>query len=168
MATPYGWLVKLNIDGAVAKRTGQAACGGLLRSAHGEWLSGFRHQIGSSSILVAKLWGIWKGLQLAWMHGHRRVVLETDSAEAFEAIGKEPSMQPQFNICQESWDLLNQDWECDVQLIWREANRCADFLAREALGMATQTEILFVEPPSLAIALASDLQDADSSRVVRL
>ncbi|CAL5372909.1 unnamed protein product [Camellia sinensis] len=47
--------VKINVDGAVAKRSGQAACGGLVRSAQGKWLSDFKHQVGSSSILVVEL-----------------------------------------------------------------------------------------------------------------
>lgn len=162
-----GW-VKINVDGAVAKRSGQAACGGLIRFAQGKWLSGFRHHVGSSSILVAELWGIWKGLQIAWTHGHRRVILETDSAEALQAIQKATSLHPQFNICQEVWELLHQDWVCDVQLIWREANGCADILAKEALGMATQSAILSEAPPSLVLALAFDLQEGGSSRVVRL
>ncbi|KAI7985894.1 hypothetical protein LOK49_LG14G01285 [Camellia lanceoleosa] len=102
------------------------------------------------------------------MHGHRRVILETNLAEAFQAIQKATPLHPQFNICQELWDLLHQDWECDVQLIWRETNGCVDILAKEALGMATQSEILFVEPSLLALALAFDLQEAGSSRVVQL
>lgn len=52
-----GW-VKINVDGVVAKRSGHAACGGLICSAQGSWLGGFKHRVGSSSIL----WGIWKGL----------------------------------------------------------------------------------------------------------
>ncbi|KAI7982103.1 hypothetical protein LOK49_LG15G01730 [Camellia lanceoleosa] len=111
---------------------------------------------------------MWKGLQLAWSHGYRRVILETDSAEAFQAIQKATALHPQFNICQEVWELLHQDWVCDVHLIWREANGCADILAKKALGMTTRSEILSEEPPSLVSALAFDLQEGGSSRVVRL
>lgn len=46
----------------------QAGCGGLLRDENGNWIVGF----------VAELWGILYGLELAWKHGYRKVIIEAD------------------------------------------------------------------------------------------
>lgn len=37
-----GW-VKLNVDGAVARRSERAGCGGVVRDHRGDWIPGFSH-----------------------------------------------------------------------------------------------------------------------------
>ncbi|GMP40874.1 hypothetical protein CsSME_00011162 [Camellia sinensis var. sinensis] len=156
------------VDGATAKRSGHAACGGLIWVAQGTWISGFKHKLGISFILVAEWWGIWKGLQHAWTQGHCQIILEFDSAKAIQAFKKVKLTQPQFNLRQEIWELLERDWEWDIQQIWREFNGCADLLAKEALGMNVLNEVLVDEPPALVVALEFDLQGTGSSRLVRV
>ncbi|XP_052290822.1 uncharacterized protein LOC127900258 [Citrus sinensis] len=58
----------LNTDGA-HNRGGISTAGGLIRDHMGCWLSGFGMMIGSCSITVAELWGLYQGLQLAWNSG---------------------------------------------------------------------------------------------------
>ncbi|GMP40448.1 hypothetical protein CsSME_00010897 [Camellia sinensis var. sinensis] len=114
------------------------------------------------------LWGIWQGLKLAWSEGHRRIIIESDSAEAISALAKTNPLHPQFNICQEIWKLMERSWECDLQQIWREVNVCADMLAKGALGMDAGREYLVDEPSVLATALESDILGIGSSRSVIL
>ncbi|KAI8032268.1 Protein TITANIA [Camellia lanceoleosa] len=82
---PSGW-VKVNVNGVVSRRNRQAACGGLIRSTQGDWITSFMHHVGCSSILVEELWAICQGLHMTWAHEHRSVIIETDSAEAIYAI----------------------------------------------------------------------------------
>ncbi|XP_061358051.1 uncharacterized protein LOC133302309 [Gastrolobium bilobum] len=59
-----GWC-KLNVDGAVKTNHRVASCGGLVRDDKGGWITGFSYYIGSYSPLMAELWAIMKGLQIA-------------------------------------------------------------------------------------------------------
>ncbi|GMP42390.1 hypothetical protein CsSME_00012160 [Camellia sinensis var. sinensis] len=143
-----------------------AACGGLFRNAQGQWLCGFKQQVGHSSIVSAELWGLWHGLQLAWHEGHHRVVVESDSAEAVLALRKTNPLLPQFNLLHEIWELMARSWECDLQQIGREANVCDDLLAKGALSMVVNREDLLDEPFVLAPALDRDMWGLGSSRSV--
>ena len=41
---------------------GLASCGGLVRSADGQWVVGFSKRIGVTSSFVAEWWGLREGL----------------------------------------------------------------------------------------------------------
>ncbi|GMP93848.1 hypothetical protein CsSME_00043520 [Camellia sinensis var. sinensis] len=127
-----------------------------------------RQQASHSSIVTAELWGIWHGLQLAWSEGHHRVIVESDSVEAISALAKANPLHPQFNLLQEIWELMARSWECDLQRIWREANVCADLLAKGALSMAVNREDLVDAPSVLPTALDRDIWGLGSSRSVFL
>lgn len=58
---------------------GTPADGGLIRYANGEWLVGLSYHIGHYSAFNAELWGLLKGLSLAWEAGFRKVSVECDS-----------------------------------------------------------------------------------------
>ncbi|XP_061358048.1 uncharacterized protein LOC133302306 [Gastrolobium bilobum] len=59
-----GWW-KLNVDGAVKTNHRVASCGGLVRDDKGGQITGFSYYIRSCSPLMAELWPIMKGLQIA-------------------------------------------------------------------------------------------------------
>ena len=48
---------KLNTDGLCNELHGLASCGGVVRNDDGQWVVGFRKQIGVTSSFAAKLWG---------------------------------------------------------------------------------------------------------------
>ena len=56
-----GWK-KLNTDGACIGLYELASCGGLVRSADGQWVAGFNKRIGVTSSFAAELWGLREGL----------------------------------------------------------------------------------------------------------
>ncbi|KAL4392272.1 hypothetical protein AHAS_Ahas03G0328500 [Arachis hypogaea] len=59
--------------------TGRAGCGGLLRDGREKWIGEFSYFIGHCSAYKAKLWGVAKGLEIAWTMGIRKLVVECDS-----------------------------------------------------------------------------------------
>lgn len=50
--------MKCNVDGSVRNGNSSALCADVFRDASGMWMFGFVHNLGSSSIVVAELWGI--------------------------------------------------------------------------------------------------------------
>lgn len=52
---------------------------------------------------------------------------------------------PQLNVVQVIRSLAGQSWECSMTHTWREANTCADFLAREAMYQLTESERELIE-----------------------
>ncbi|KAH9699945.1 putative ribonuclease H protein [Citrus sinensis] len=69
---------ELNSDGA-CKATGVAAAGGLIRDHNGHWVAGFGMNLGTCSVTMAELWGLYQGLILAWNKGIRWLCVEVDS-----------------------------------------------------------------------------------------
>ncbi|KAK8998649.1 hypothetical protein V6N11_084036 [Hibiscus sabdariffa] len=84
---PSTW-VKINVDGVVNPSTNAAALEGVCRSDSGEWIFCFSRRIGCCSILNAELWAIFYGLQYAWQHGYRRVIIESNCREAVCCVTK--------------------------------------------------------------------------------
>ncbi|KAF2322316.1 hypothetical protein GH714_011110 [Hevea brasiliensis] len=138
---PEGW-VKLNVDGSCLGNPGDASAGGLLRDASSNWLLGFGFNIGETSVLAAELIGISFGLQLAWLNGFRRVIVESDSLKAVKLINNERdiSLHPLAALIQDCRRLMKMDWDCYLSHIYREQNFCADSLAKQshAIGLSIQ------------------------------
>ncbi|KAF2322314.1 hypothetical protein GH714_011079 [Hevea brasiliensis] len=139
---PEGW-VKLNVDGSCLGNPGDASAGGLLRDASSNWLLGFGFNIGETSVLAAELIGISFGLQLAWLNGFRRVIVESDSLKAVKLINNERdiSLHPLAALIQDCRRLMKMDWDCYLSHIYREQNFCADSLAKQS--HAGTTTIVF-------------------------
>ena len=72
-----GW-IKLNDDGSVLSNR-RASCGGVMRDDSGQFLRGFAVNLGICPITVAEIWGAFYALDMAWMKGYRKVILELDS-----------------------------------------------------------------------------------------
>lgn len=56
---------KLNTDGSSQGNPGKAGAGGIIRNSDGGWVKGFQQSIGHATAIVAELWGILSGLELA-------------------------------------------------------------------------------------------------------
>lgn len=132
---PLNW-VTLNTDGSVRGLNFSASSGGILRDSQDKWVFGYGRNIGSCSVLKAELWGIWDGLHLAWQHGFRNVILETNCKVAVETIIKEETMENDYyGLVIGIRNLLNRDWIVRCNHIYRERNRCADQLANDAASL---------------------------------
>ena len=59
-----GW-VKIELDGSVIQQTGEAACDGILRDYHGNFIKAFSAKLGNCSITAMELWGACIGLKMA-------------------------------------------------------------------------------------------------------
>ncbi|KAH9781703.1 reverse transcriptase domain-containing protein [Citrus sinensis] len=99
----------LNTDGA-HKSDGISTTGGLIRDHLRRWIFGFGMMIGSCSITVAELWGLYQGLQLAWNSGIRRLKVETDSLCVTQLVARPSVMTNEYTpLVQAIKDYLKLD-----------------------------------------------------------
>ncbi|KAF7834787.1 putative ribonuclease H protein At1g65750 family [Senna tora] len=136
---PRDDFVKCNVDGSVYEGK-DAACGGLLRDAAGDFITCFSSNLGRCSITVAELHAIQEGLKMAWDHGYRNIIMEVDSQIAIDLIQKEINpLHPHCSIVKSIQHLMNRDWRVIFQHTYREGNGVADFLAHwgHELGIGT-------------------------------
>lgn len=96
---------------------------------------GFAYNIGSCSILMAKLWGIHSTMVMAKELGCRHLWVKSDSATAMDSMNQ--GVSPSHHCA--SLVMAIQDlWKdfSDVQIthVYREANTIADWFATHAFS----------------------------------
>ncbi|KAK8656310.1 hypothetical protein V6N13_098264 [Hibiscus sabdariffa] len=141
-----GWM-KLNSDGARSSLDGDASCGGVLRDHNGGWIRGFSKFIGKCSVVEAELWGIATGLDLAWDMGYRRVMVESDSADALRLLQRRSTGSGPFSILCYLHKLCGKDWTLVFSKVDRRNNRMVDRLAKLASTVSLDV-VTFDEPLS--------------------
>ncbi|MBA0762124.1 hypothetical protein Gotri_024670 [Gossypium trilobum] len=77
--------MQLRTDGLVKIDLGYVVAGNLEGQSWG-WIIGFNQQLRNCSILKAELWGILDGLILVQEKQRNKVLIQTDSLKAIEAI----------------------------------------------------------------------------------
>lgn len=124
---PEGWF-KVNTDGASKGNSGMVGCGGVLRDDQGRWVSGFDMNIGYCSAFRAELWGILKGVELAWNNGIRRLVVESYSASIISLLNgnKRGSRAGLDKFIDRILDWKSRDRCVTFRHTLREGNSCTD------------------------------------------
>ncbi|CAA0836031.1 Polynucleotidyl transferase- ribonuclease H-like superfamily protein [Striga hermonthica] len=145
MRPPPDW-VKLNSDGSYNGVSGLGYAGGLLRDENGNWLGGFTLNIGYCSIMAAELWGLFRGLSLAWDLGFRQIEAEVDNAsvvrfsESFEDI---PGVHS--GLIMGIKDLLSRSWQVKTKHPFVRslliALFCAALILKDASGTRLAMEL---------------------------
>ncbi|CAA0827040.1 Polynucleotidyl transferase- ribonuclease H-like superfamily protein [Striga hermonthica] len=92
--------------------------GGSLRDDQGHWLGGFSMNIGTCSIMAAKLWGFFPGLSLALDLGFRHVKAEVDNASVVTlATTLDDAPGVHMGLVSGIKELLSRPWEVKVKHI---------------------------------------------------
>ncbi|GAU50330.1 hypothetical protein TSUD_290660 [Trifolium subterraneum] len=163
--------VALNVDGSSYGNHGPAGYGGLIRNRQGLWISGFSGHINHADSLEAELLAIMHGLMLVWDYGYPNVSCISDCKNALRLIDLEPIFQPPkyIAIINAIQELISRDWNVSFVHTYREANQCADFMAK--LGTKSMNNCfeiftdIFLEPPTdLTSLLESDAEGTGYSR----
>ncbi|KAK2663530.1 hypothetical protein Ddye_002104 [Dipteronia dyeriana] len=124
-----GW-VKLNVNGSRNTVSGLIAVGGVLQNHKKNWLKGFVTNKGSGSIMEAELWGLYKGLLMAWNAGYKKVLVKPNSLIVVRLMHiASKQNHPNFSIIQSCKNLMLADWDCSINHIYREGNKLVDGLA---------------------------------------
>ena len=130
VAPSLGWF-KLNIDGSFLGNLGLAGGGGIIRNHLGEWVGGFSRAIGITTSVQAELRALKDGFMLAIELGILNLDVEMDSLVAVELINSISSPNVFLSAIVMDCRYLMQSFEhFSLKHIFREANGCADILAK--------------------------------------
>ena len=127
---PPTWF-KLNSDGYSLGNPGKAGGGGLIWNDKGEWLKGYARNVGYSTSVASELWPLRDGLRLCIALKLPVVIIELDAKLIVGLLQKSDGHQNCI-------DALVSDCKIELENIprvqinhcYREANKCADALAR--------------------------------------
>ncbi|KAK9912978.1 hypothetical protein M0R45_036807 [Rubus argutus] len=158
---------KLNVDGSLHKGLGIMCAGGVIRNDKGEWMNDFAANLGSGQVLEAELWGLIKGMDLAWNCGYRSLEIEMDSLVAVHLVlSPIDNSHPLFSLVVNCQELLERDWRVILTHVYRERNSVADMMA--SLGHCCDHGCrTFTSPPSEVIKLyEADLLGFTKPRLV--
>ena len=154
---PIGWK-KLNTDGSSLGSNGQAGCGGTVRDEHGRWLAGFSKSIGSASAFVAELWGLRDGLVLCSNLNIQCLLVEVDSNALVLAL-----LNPEYvnlvvsPLLDDCRHLLSCFLQVQIKHCFRQANRCADVMARMGSAHCLDVSVFHSPPVDALEAFEADL-----------
>lgn len=122
--------LKLNIDGASKGISGNAGCGGIIRTANNSVVVAFSSFLGQGTNDMAEFHALKTGLDICYQLSIEHILVESDSillVKCFAGIQKPPwPLLPIWNAIQEltSWISIS------VSHIYREGNQVADFFAK--------------------------------------
>lgn len=125
----------------------------MIRNDKGDWVSGFSVNLGAGQVLEAVLWGLLKGMDLAWNNGCRFLEIEMDSLVAVQLVKSSINpLHPLFSLVANCQELLERDWYVVLSHVYRELNWVADMMARLSHNVDYGCR-LFSSPPHEVIKL---------------
>lgn len=108
--------------------------GCVARDINGQWLVGEARGVGRAEPLSVELCAIYYGLQLTWKRNYRNVILRSDSLDAIRLIlGGGNGNADDRELTEGCKVLLTREWVVEVEHVFREGNRVADWLAKSAI-----------------------------------
>jgi ribonuclease HI len=161
-----GWF-KLNTDGSSLGNPGLAGGGGVIRNHLGEWLGGFSRSIGFTTSVQAELRALKDGLLLAIDLEILNLEIEMDSLVAVDLINSSNTSNAFLStIVTDCRCLLERFDHWSLKHVFREANGCADLLAKS--GCAQQHDLLYFPnaPAHVLEALAFDVSNVTRIRLI--
>ena len=162
---PLGWK-KLKTDGSVVGCLEREGCGGVVRDEHGNWVAGFTRHVGATNSFAAELWGLRDGLLLCSSLNIPCLIVEMDAKVIVDVIKNSAYVNQIISpILDDCRQLMTGCQQVQLKHCYRQANRCADYMAR--LGADQELDyILFSSPPvDLAKALEDDCNGVSFNRL---
>ena len=140
--------------------------GGILRNEHGNWINGFARNCGKVNSVMAELWALRDGLQMAATESIHNLIIELDALAVVHLMKISIvnfSLEPLLTDCRL---LLRKFPNLRIEHMYREANQCADALAR--IGSNSDVPfILFAHPPLVVYRLCTlDIEGSFCNRLV--
>ena len=163
---PFPYL-KLNTDGSALVNPGPAGVGGVLRDHRGQWISSFSLRGGFATNNMVELAAVRQGLEMAWNKGYKLLHLELDSKVVLSWLTNHninylTNMLPLICDCR---NLLHQEWEVHMHHVYREANGCANLLAKRGTRQQPLVCVYSSYPTFVIVAYIRDLTGLGETRL---
>ena len=152
---PMGW-AKLNSDGSALGTTGRAGGGRIIRDHDGHWLKGYARPLGCTNSCMAELWALRDGLLIAKEMGINNLIIELDALIVVLLMNNNTAnllVEPLLTDCR---NLVREIPNKQIVHIYREANQCADALAKLGASSLDSFVIFLYPPPLVESILAAD------------
>ena len=141
----------------------------MLRDSNRHWVKGYARSIGFTTSVIAELWALRDGLNLALSEGIRSLIVELDARVVVDLIKSNVDSSKLYSplLCDYRCLLREFHW-VQVQHVFREGNCPADALARWGCSMNNAFAV-FNHPPSADILclINSNLAGVCNVRIVR-
>ena len=126
---------------------GLAGGGGVVRDWTGRWIVGFTRKISITTSLLAELWAIRDGLMLCIERNFSKVEVELGAKVIVDMLTDLQNDNMSISLILKDCKLLvSQIPQTKIKHCYREANRCADTLARNGAELNASL-VVFDSPP---------------------
>ena len=144
-----GWL-KLNTDGATNDTLNSAGASEVLRDDSGNWVVGYSRKVGKSNSFEAEIWGIRDGLILCNQMNIDAIIIKLDAKALVDALNKSShACSVVSHLFEDYRQLANRIPHLHIRHIYREADKCADRLAK--LGLHQSLDFVIHSNPPMDI-----------------
>ena len=145
------------MDGSSLANLGLASGGGLIWNEKGEWVKGYARAIGTTTSATTELWAFRDGIRMCIALKLPTIVIELDSILVVELIKKELNNPNGLDVLvTDCRDGLKDIPLTRIQHCYREANKCADTLARWGALLGQDFSVFLEPPPDVAFLLSLD------------
>ncbi|KAL0463162.1 UNVERIFIED_CONTAM: hypothetical protein Slati_0203800 [Sesamum latifolium] len=131
-ATPSPAWFKLNTGGSSLRIPGPAGAGGIIRDAEGQVRLAYQVALGTTTSVIAKLTAVWHGLEIAMANGLAPIEIEVDATTVIQLLWSRTFGRWEIHHLIMRITQIQHVLGPVVRHIFREANRAADYLAKEA------------------------------------
>lgn len=117
------------------------------------------NSLGVATSMCAELGAIRSGLELAWSRGFTKLLVESDSLSTISILKRTEPANSKWvrHHIDAIWDLLRKPWCVRFVHVYREANKCADWLANYAITMPVGMHVLDAAPLGRSSLLLADI-----------
>lgn len=151
-----GW-VKLNCDAAVTNLGANAAVGGVVRNANGNFLLGFAMDIGEATVTMAELKAILTSLNVLRGKGYSKIVINSDSLTVVRFVqGGCSNLHPCYQMVKGIRGVMRRINECAISHTLHEANQVVDSFAKFSLTLTMCSRIFYCVPNFASLPLHAD------------
>ena len=136
---------------------GCARGGGIIRNANGEWVTRYARAIGTTTNVAAELWVLRDGINLCLSLNLATIEIELDAKVVIDLLEKDGDYPNENDIivadCREG---LKKFPLVKIQQCFREANKCADALARREVLLSQDFTIFSHSLDDVALLISLD------------
>lgn len=138
----------------------------MIKDNRGNWVMGFSRKIGRADSFVAEIWALQDGLQLCHQLNFGVVVIELDAKSLVDVLNNSSYcntvISPLLDDCKL---LIDQFPQVRVKHTFREANKCANRLAKLGLAQSLDFYVHSFPPVELIPLIEADSLGAYCNRL---